>query len=178
MLDVNKHSMSCGKPCLSIKVLCISTSFYFSLLEKKEGNKYKRKKKYLKNTREHTAMPGSLSWNVLFCFSQLTLFKWVFYVIKTRAPRDVLWILCLDLQSQWCEDFDISGAFFLLKIHCGNLSYTWKFALVTAGFLVTQLNSDHIWTENKKLFVFKTQQPPHPAMTSVLPHQMIRGVLN
>jgi len=165
--------MSCGKPCLSIKVLWISTSFYFSLLLKSKVINTKGER-CLKNTREHRVTPDSLSCTVLFCFSQLTLFKQVSYLINTRALR----YLFLDPQSQWSEDFDISRTFFLLKIRSEKLSCSRKFALVATDFLATRLNTDHIWTANKKLFVFKTRQLPHPAMTPVFPHQMIRGALN
>lgn len=123
-------------------------------------------------------MPDSVSWTVLFFFSQLTLFKQVSYLINTSTLRYLFWILFLDLQSQRSEDFNISRTFFLLKICCEILFYSSKFALVTTDFLVPQLNADRIWTANKKLFVFKTWQPPQPLMTSVLLHQMIEGVLN
>lgn len=172
--------MSCEKPCLSRNVLWISTIFYFTLLEKrKEKNaKGKEKKKgSLKNAREHTAVPDSLSWTV-FYFSQLVLFKQVSYLINTRALRYVFWIVFLALQSQWSEGFDISWTFFLLKIHCEYLSCSRKLASVATDFLVTRLNTGHIWTANKKLFIFKRRQLPHPAVAPLLPHRMIRGALN
>lgn len=139
--------MSCGKPSLSVNVLWICTSFYFSLLEKRKEINAKGKKK------NAWKIPG----NTQVC---LAVFSGL-YLINTRTLRYVFWILFLDPQSQWSKDFGISRTFLLLKMHCENLSCNWNFALVTTDFLVMQLNADHIWTANKKFFC--PQDTPGPS---------------